>query len=125
MTITNPEGTNMSEPTDTIPVMLARMEGTLGNVLDKVTNLVIRVDRHETHIGQLQLAVQRLDLEAKASLATVASTAKALREAKESQDEVTRAEIAKESQAWSPVTKVFALTTFLSTVFGIITLLIR
>lgn len=115
----------MPEPTDTVPVMLARMEGTLGNVLEKVTNLVIRVDRHETHIGQLQLAVQRLDLEAKASLATVASTAKALREAKESQDEVTRAEIAKESQAWSPVTKVFALTTFLSTVFGIITLLIR
>lgn len=112
-------------PIDTVPVLLARIEGTLGNVLEKVSSLIVRVDRTEMHMGQIQLDVQRLDLEAKASAATVTATAKALREAKEAQDATSRAETVKADRAWSPVTKVFAFTAFLATAFGIISLFVQ
>jgi hypothetical protein len=96
---------------ETVAVTLARMEGTLNNVNDRLGGVIARVDRHETLLGTLQLSVQRLDLNATSSAATVIATASALKDAKEAQEATSRAEAAKTEQAWSPITRLFAILT--------------
>jgi len=107
----------MPEPeSEMVAVTLARMEGTLNNVNDRLGGVIVRVDRHETVLGELQLSVQRLDLNATSSAATVIATASALKDAKEAQEATSRAEVAKTEQAWSPITRLFAVLAAIGTV---------
>ena len=102
------------------PVQLARMEGVLNLVADRVSGLITRVDRHEGEIGTLKSQTQTLALEAKASKDTAEALALALKDAKEAVEATSRAEAAKaETSAreeatkaalgWSPITKLFAV----------------
>jgi cell division protein FtsB len=97
-----------TEPT---AVQLTRMEGILTLVAYKTDNLVLTVGQHAKDIAGLQLKVQSLDQEAEAREKTVEQTAKALREAKETADATARAEMQKSAAAWTPMTRLFAVTT--------------
>jgi peptidoglycan hydrolase CwlO-like protein len=105
---------------ESVMVTLARMEGKLNRVFDRVDDLRPRVDNHDAEIGALKAKTQGLELGAKASVETATALAKALREAKETAeasarmeaDKVTKAaqeEATKAALGWSPVTKVFAV----------------
>jgi len=96
------------------------MEGVLNLIGYKVTDLVVRVDRHERELGELKLSTQQLAADAIARDATVVATAKALREAKEAQEATVRAEVAKSDSAWSPYTKLFAVIAALGVVWAIV-----
>ena len=107
-------------PSESVSVQLTRMEGVLNLVGYKVTDLVIRVDRHERDLGELKLSTQQLAADAVARDATVAATAKALREAKEAQDATARAEVSKSERTWSPFTKIFATIAAVATIWAIV-----
>ena len=113
---------NPTEPRllENTPVQLARMEGVLNLVADRVSGLITRVDRHESEISILKSQTQTLALEAKASKDTAEALALALKDAKEAVEATSRAEAAKaETSAreeatkaalgWSPITKLFAV----------------
>lgn len=100
---------NSHEPT---PVQLTRMEGILTLIMHKVDTLVPRVDRHEQEIGHLSLTVQSLSDGAKASAATQAVTAQALRDARESQR-------LQSERTWTPIQRVIALAVGIATVTNV------
>jgi chromosome segregation ATPase len=102
------------------PVQLARMEGVLNLVADRVSGLITRVDRHEAAIGDLTSRTQSLQEGAKASTEKAEALALALKEAKEAVEatalqEANKAQVAareksdRDALGWSPVTKVFAV----------------
>jgi len=76
---------NPTEPRllENTPVQLARMEGVLNLVADRVSGLITRVDRHEGEIGTLKSLTQSLKEGAKASTEKAEALALALKEAKE------------------------------------------
>jgi len=109
------------------PVQLARMEGVLNLVADRVSGLNTRVDRHESDIGNLKSRTQRLEDGAKASTEKAEALALALKEAKDAVDATSLQESQKAATAareksdkdalgWSPVTKVFAAATALAVI---------
>jgi hypothetical protein len=113
---------NPTEPlvVETTPVQLARMEGVLNLVADRVSGLITRVDRHEGEIGTLKSLTQSLKEGAKASTEKAEALALALKEAKEAVEATALSEsnkaqaAARESAAraalgWSPITKLFAI----------------
>lgn len=111
------------EPT---PVQLTRMEGVLNLVAERIANVSgrlektdARVDRHEEELSRLKLSTQQLGADAIARDATVAATAKALREAKEAQDAATNAETSKSERSWSPVAKASVLIATLATLWSL------
>jgi len=102
------------------PVQLARMEGVLNLVADRVSGVIARVDRHESEIGTLKSATQSLKEGAKASTEKAEALALALKEAKEAVEatalsESNKAQAAARESAtraalgWSPITKLFAI----------------
>ena len=105
---------------ETTPVQLARMEGVLNLVADRVSGLMTRVDRHEASLGELKSRTQRLEDGAKASTEKAEALALALKEAKDAV-EATAAQEANKAQAaardktdrdalgWSPITRLFAI----------------
>ena len=100
-------------------VQLTRMEGILALIAYKVDSVVPRVDNHDQRIGALELSTQRLGDEAEARDATVAVTAKALREAKEAQDATANAERIQAETAWTPYARMATLAAALSSVVAI------
>ncbi len=105
-----------AEPT---PVQLTRMEGILNLINFQLGALVVRVDRHEERLGVVELSVQRLGDAAIADKLTVKQTADALKDAKEATEAAARAEALKADQTWTPVTRMFAVATVISTVLGV------
>ena len=113
---------NPTEPrvVENTPVQLARMEGVLNLVADRVSGLMTRVDRHEASLGELKSRTQRLEDGAKASTEKAEALALALKEAKDAV-EATAAQEANKAQAaardktdrdalgWSPITRLFAI----------------
>jgi len=113
---------NPTEPRviENTPVQLARMEGVLNLVADRVSGLMTRVDRHEASLGELKSRTQRLEDGAKASTEKAEALALALKEAKDAV-EATAAQEANKAQAaardktdrdalgWSPITRLFAI----------------
>ena len=115
---------NPTEPRllENTPVQLARMEGVLNLVADRVSGLITRVDRHEGEIGTLKSLTQSLKEGAKASTEKAEALALALKEAKEAVEATALAESNKAQAAaresatraalgWSPITKLFAIAT--------------
>ena len=113
---------NPTEPRviEQTPVQLARMEGVLNLVADRVSGVITRVDRHESDIGNLISRTQRLEDGAKASTEKAEALALALREAKDAVDatalqEANKAQTAareksdRDALGWSPITKLFAV----------------
>lgn len=116
--------------TESVMVTLARMEGKLNRVFDRVDDLRPRVDNHDVEIGVLKAKTQELELGAKASVMTAEALAKALREAKETAEGAARTEAAKIATAtqndaakaalgWSPITKLFAVLAAAAMAFAI------
>ena len=112
------------------PVQLARMEGVLNLVADRVSGLNTRVDRHESDIGNLKSRTQRLEDGAKASTEKAEALALALKEAKDAVDATSLQESQKAATAareksdkdalgWSPVTKVFAVGAALAVIANV------
>jgi len=114
--------TNPTEPRviENTPVQLARMEGVLNLVADRVSGVITRVDRHESDIGNLISRTQRLEDGAKASTEKAEALALALREAKDAVDATALQEVNKSQMAareksdrdalgWSPITRLFAI----------------
>ena len=105
---------------ESVPVSLARMEGKIDLVSDRVAGLMTRVDRHEASLGELKSRTQRLEDGAKASTEKAEALALALKEAKDAV-EATAAQEANKAQAaardktdrdalgWSPITRLFAI----------------
>jgi hypothetical protein len=83
---------------DSMPVQLARMEGTLNLVADRVSGLMTRVDRHEVDLGELKSATQTLSERMAAEATKAIALASALKEA----DEARRT---KSETTWSPFAK--------------------
>jgi hypothetical protein len=83
-------------------VVLARMEGTLNLVAERVTNTARIVEQHSEDIGTLKSLTQTLREGADADKKTAVALALALKEA----DETRRT---KSEASWSPITKVFAV----------------
>ena len=113
---------NPTEPRtiEDTPVQLARMEGVLNLVADRVSGLITRVDRHESEISVLQSQTQALKAAADASTEKAEALALALKEAKEAVEATAlqesnkaaataRENATKDALGWSPVTKVFAV----------------
>lgn len=96
---------------EAMPVQLARMEGTLNLVAERIGNLTTTVDGHTRDIAALQLTTQAL---AQAQAADTAKTV-VLREA----DEVRRRQA---ESSWSPISKVLAL---ILTLVAVATLVIQ
>jgi len=105
---------------ETTPVQLARMEGVLNLVADRVSGLITRVDRHEGDISTLKSQTQALKAAANASTEKAEALALALKEAKEAVEAtalqesnkaaaVARDKSDKDALGWSPVTRVFAI----------------
>src|SRR5687767_11482327 len=92
-------------PTEATPVQLTRMEGLLNLINFQLTELVRRVDTHESRIGVVELKVQRLGDAAEADKITVAQTAAALKDAKEATEAQARVEVQKSEAAWSPMNR--------------------
>lgn len=100
--------TNVTEPT---PVQLARMEGVLNLVAFQVTGLVTRVDKHEIDINELKSGHQRLESEAEARDLTVEAKARALREAKESEEAASR-------RTWTPFERMLTVIAVAASLFS-------
>jgi hypothetical protein len=99
--------------------MLVRMEGKLDLTSQRLSDVVPRVERHETAITDIMLAVQGLADQAKSRDAanaaawkarddTVEATARALAEAKVTQEATAAAETVKADKSWSSVSKLIA-----------------
>lgn len=82
-----------------VAVQLARMEGTLNLVADRIAGVTSRVDRHEIDIDRLKSTTQSLKESASAEATKAIALAAALKEADEARRQ-------KSDQAWSPVAKV-------------------
>lgn len=117
-----PEPIPAGEPTT---VQLTRMEGVLNLVAYQVTGLIERVDRHEAEIRILTSETQKLASDAKANIQTVESTAKALREAKESEEAATRASLARSEQTWSPFARTLAVVAVLASLLSVYLIAVR
>jgi len=111
-------------------VQLTRMEGKLDRVIDRVSDLRGRVDRHEAEIDILRSQTQSLREGFDASEGKAVALALALKEAKEAQEATGRTEAAKAAMAereaaarsalgWSPVTRVFAVVAALAILFNL------
>lgn len=92
-------------PADTTPIQLTRMEGVLNLINHQLSELIRRVDGHESRISVIELSVQRLGDAAVANERTVEQTAKALKDAKEATEATARAEMQKSESAWNPVAR--------------------
>ena len=90
-------------------VQLTRMEGKLDRVVDRVSDLRGRVDKHEGEIATLKSQTQSLAEGASASKETAVALALALKDAKETQEATVRAEAAKSDQTWSPIARAATL----------------
>lgn len=101
-------------PPDTTPVQLTRMEGVLNLINHQLSELIRRVDGHETRIGVIELSVQRLGDAAVANERTVEQTAKALKDAKEATEAQARSERQKDETSWTPVARLVAVMGALS-----------
>ena len=99
------------QPIEQTPVQLTRMEGILTLIDYKVDALVSRVDRHERELSTLTLSVQSLEDARVADTKERIATAEAVKSAKDAQEAVTRAIVAKSDQSWSTLTRVFAVAT--------------
>lgn len=86
---------------ESVSIQLTRMEGVLNNVSEKVSSVIVRVDRHEDSIRRLQSATQQLKSDAVASELTKIATAKALAEAAAAAAAVAAAEVAKTDAAYA------------------------
>lgn len=120
--------TDALHPAEMPAVQLARIEGKIDLMAERAANTSARVEKLETYrerdaqaIGELRLGHQQLASDAISRDATVATTAKALRDAKETQEATDRAAVARTESKWSPITKVFAVILAMSTI--IITIL--
>ena len=83
---------------EAVPTTLARIEGTVNRVADRVDGLMSRMDRTETAVAILQALTQRLDLDATARDKTAVALALALKDA-----ELERR--TKDTATWSPFQK--------------------
>ena len=111
-------------PPESVLVILARMEGKLDRVGDRVDDLRHRVDEHDGEIGTLKSRTQSLAEGALAAEKTALALAVALKDAKEATEATARHEADKSAVAereaatkaalgWSPVTRVFAAGSFI------------
>ena len=113
---------NPTEPRviETTPVQLARMEGVLNLVADRVSGLITRVDRHEGELSTLKSLTQSLKEGAIADREKAEALALALKEAKEAVEatalqESNKAQAAqrektdRDALGWSPITRLFAI----------------
>lgn len=99
---------------ESVPVVLARMEGKLDNIKDKVDGLNGRMDKLENRVTLQENFTLILSQDAKAEEAKKIALALALKEA----DETRRNQ---SEQTWTPIQRFFAFATGLG---GIITLVI-
>ena len=83
---------------EAVPTTLARIEGTVNRVADRVDGLIARMDRTESAVATLQALTQRLDLDATARDKTAVALALALKDA-----ELERR--TKDTATWSPFQK--------------------
>jgi outer membrane murein-binding lipoprotein Lpp len=97
---------------ESIPVVLARMEGKLDRVNDKVDNIVPRVQRLEDRVDMLENDTLVLKKDAEAEEAKKIALALALKEA----DETRRNQ---SEQTWTPVQRFMAV---LGVVAAVVTL---
>jgi len=115
---------------ESVSVSLARMEGKLDLVSDRVSGLITRVDRHESDIGALKSLTQTLKEGAVADREKAEALALALKEAKEAVEATAlqeankatvkaREEKDKAALGWSPVTKLFAIVAALLVVVNL------
>lgn len=100
---------------DSMPVQLARMEGTLNLVADRVSGLTGRVDKHETDIAELKSQTQTLAGDAKAEAVKAIALAAALKEADEARRQ-------KSEQTWTPFAKTL---TAMAGFVGLVSLMIQ
>ena len=111
--------------------MLVRMEGKLDLTSQRLSDVVPRVERHEKDITALLLSVQGLADSAKSRDAanaaawkarddTVEATARALAQAKTTQDDAASAETVKADKSWAPATKLIAILGGVSVVIVIL-----
>lgn len=85
-----------------VPVQLARMEGTLNLVADRIHGLSGRLDRHEADIAGLKATTGTLAQSAEVARATAVEVATALKTA----DEVRRV---RAERRWSPLAKLITV----------------
>ena len=123
--------TPLSEPEhESMVVQLTRMEGKLDRVADRVSDLRHRVDAHDGEIGGLKSLTQSLSEGATAAEKPAVALAVALKDAKETAEAASRAEVSKAATAaqdkaardalgWSPITRVFAVVAALAIVFNL------
>jgi hypothetical protein len=100
------------EAVEAVPIQLTRMEGKFDLVIQRLDDLVPRVNRVEIVTAELEKTTQRLDLEAVARDEKAVALAYALKEAKEAQE-------AEVDKAWSPLQRLVLFGGAISTAVAI------
>lgn len=90
------------ESNASVPVQLARMEGTLNLVADRIHGLSSRVDRHEDALTALRTQTTSLAASAETARVTATEVATALRTAEDGRR-------LKAERRWSPFAKVITV----------------
>lgn len=93
---------------ESLLVMLTEMKGDLKLVLQRMDDIVPRVERHDIAITSLLLSVQGLSDGMVARDRTAIEKAQALKDAKDAQEATGRAEAARADTSWSPASKLIA-----------------
>ena len=106
--------TTLGPQSESLHVQLTRMEGVLNLVLERTTNLAVRMDKVEERAADLEAVTQRLDLDADARDKTAVALALALKDAEAERR-------SKTENTWSPFAKVI---TVLVAVAGIASVII-
>lgn len=91
-----------SEEEANVPVQLARMEGTLNLVAERIHGLSSRLDRHEATIAELKSTTTDLSQKAEIARASAAEVASALKAAEEGRR-------IRSERRWSPFAKLITI----------------
>jgi hypothetical protein len=89
------------------PVTLARMEGKLDNVIERVSDLRLEVTAHRVLISSLQSTTQQLASDARGAEEARTLAAAAVKSADEARVAAAKAQVDQSTQSWTPLTRLY------------------
>lgn len=104
---------NQHDKEESVYVVLARMEGSINLVLDKLGRIVLRADRQEVEVSKLKELTQTLDEQARARDKTAIALAQALKDADDARRD-------KDTKTWSPFAKTLAAVVGIAAVMSLL-----
>ena len=119
------EGLTMTDSTEPrqveqTPVTLARMEGKLDNVIERVSDLRVEVTQHRVEISKLQSTTQQLESDMKGAEEARTLAAAAVKAADEARVAAAKAQVDNSTQQWTPAMRAAVIFGTLFTGVGVL-----